>query len=276
MTIDERLDAVWFKVKWAEKHIGDLNNGIAGFIKSKPYKVRAERDPLSRQPTYYIDSIRDLPRDAAAIAGDAIQNLRSALDHLNWHLVEVGCLAQNISLSDSDKKRIAFPIIDHSITTQYETEIARKVKGMRQKTIDKINDIKPYKGGNDLLWKLHKLNNIDKHRFLLTAGLSLVAIDAKSIFPQGSAQILPDGKGGFTSRRVQLFLKPSKPIYPLQKDTKLFVDVPDAEINLDDKFRFDVTLNEPQVVEGEPIGQTLIKLRNAVKVVIDKLTEDLC
>ena len=43
---------------------------------------------------------------------------------------------------------------------------------MRKDAVDAIDAIKPYKGGNDTLWRLHGLNNIDKHRLLITVGLA--------------------------------------------------------------------------------------------------------
>jgi len=39
---------------------------------------------------------------------------------------------------------------------------------MRPEAIEAIDALKPYGGGNDLLWRLHELNNSDKHRLLFT------------------------------------------------------------------------------------------------------------
>jgi hypothetical protein len=58
MTVDERIEAIRFKIKWAEKHLGDLYGAIEGFKKSRPYKIRAERHAQTRQPIYYVDEIR--------------------------------------------------------------------------------------------------------------------------------------------------------------------------------------------------------------------------
>jgi hypothetical protein len=50
-----------------------------------------------------------------------------------------------------------------------------------------------------------------------------------------------------------------KPVYPsdrhcpLEEDTELLIDAPDAEFNKKLQFSFDVALNEPQIVECEPI-----------------------
>ncbi len=112
------------------------------------------------------------------LAGEALQQMRSALDHLTWFLVDVGCVAQNITISDSDRKQIGFPIIDTDSPTQYEASRKRKVKGMTQAAIDAIDAAKPYEGGNDCLWGLNQLNNIDKHRLLIAAGAQVAHIGA--------------------------------------------------------------------------------------------------
>lgn len=41
-------------------------------------------------------------------------------------------------------------------------------KGMCPKAIKAIDALKPYKGGNDALWRIHELDNIDKHCALFT------------------------------------------------------------------------------------------------------------
>jgi hypothetical protein len=84
------------------------------------------------------------------------KNLRSGLDHLAYALFMVGPRGT----SGSPAKHVYFPISDDS--TKYVAESRGKVKGMRRDAIDAINAVKPYKGGNDTLWVLHKLNNVDK------------------------------------------------------------------------------------------------------------------
>ena len=52
--------------------------------------------------------------------------------------------------------------------TEYESIKAGKVDGMRLDAKEAIDRLKPYKGGNDPLWRVHELDNIDKHRALFT------------------------------------------------------------------------------------------------------------
>lgn len=110
-TADERLASILLKTGRAKKHLTDLQIEISTFLNSNPYEVRGERNPQTGQPFYYITSIRDAPINIAVIAGDVIQNLRSALDHLAWNIMEVGEADLTTPLTYSERKRISFP--DH-------------------------------------------------------------------------------------------------------------------------------------------------------------------
>jgi hypothetical protein len=100
-----------------------------------------------------------LPFDAVATAGDIVHNLRSALDHLAYQLVVVGS-------EKEPSRRVEFPIAKDFAT--YEAEKTKKVQGMRPIAIKAIDNVKPYKGGNEPLWRIHELDNIDKHRTLFS------------------------------------------------------------------------------------------------------------
>src|SRR5215470_372974 len=85
-----RLEAIMVKVKRAEEHIRDLQTEIESFRDGppKPYIIQTENDPQTGELLYKATYVRDVPIRFAAIAGDVLQNLRSALDHLAWQLVE--------------------------------------------------------------------------------------------------------------------------------------------------------------------------------------------
>ena len=119
-------------------------------------------------PAFVPRPFRTLSFSAVSIAGDVVQNLRTALDHLANQLVWAGS-------GDPPSRRVEFPIAKDSGT--YEREKARKVEGMCPKAIKAIDALKPYKDGNDLLWKIHELNNIDKHRALFTVDSDCVMLD---------------------------------------------------------------------------------------------------
>jgi len=158
------------KIKRAKEHVSDLEREIRRFLDANPYKVGTKRDSKSRRLIYYVSGVQATPECLALIAGDAVQNLMSALDHLAYQLV----------LSDTGDKPpnpnwIYFPIADDA--AKYEAKKHRKMEGARQETLDAIDAIRPYKGGNDLLWSLYRLNNIEKHRLLITVGSMFQSLD---------------------------------------------------------------------------------------------------
>jgi len=90
MEADQRLARIRLKVERAKQHIGDLNTGLKAFLGSNPYIVGAQRDPQTRRPIYYLAAVREVPTPISLLAGDIIQNLRSALDHLAFQLYMLG------------------------------------------------------------------------------------------------------------------------------------------------------------------------------------------
>ena len=120
--------------------------------------------------SHNFKTVPTLPIDAVTIAGDLVHNLRSALDHLARQLVLVGMeiAPPAIPFTEKDWRSIYFPIAETA--KKYEAEKTRKVKGMLLEAVETIDRLKPYKGGNDHLWRIHELDNIDKHRSLFTLG----------------------------------------------------------------------------------------------------------
>jgi hypothetical protein len=89
--------------------------------------------------------------------GDALHCARTPLDHLAYILV----------LADGGQPttQTAFPIFDNRVS---RSDLRGKVKGASQQAISDILDLHPWRGGDDKLWLLHRLDIIDKHRLLLT------------------------------------------------------------------------------------------------------------
>jgi hypothetical protein len=163
----DRLILIQVKIERAKKHLRDL----AAEILTLEHTTIVHRDPKTGVPPHPITflgnpdfkTVPTLSFDVVAISGDLIHNLRSALDHLAQQLVFVG--SPHLTTS-TISRHIGFPIAKS--VTDYETIKAGKVEGMRPEAKEAIDRLKPYKGGNDPLWRVHELDNIDKHRALFT------------------------------------------------------------------------------------------------------------
>ncbi len=56
----------------------------------------------------------------------------------------------------------------------WEAGKRRRIQGARREAIEAIDALKPYKGGNDPLWLLRRLDNTDKHSFILPIGADVI------------------------------------------------------------------------------------------------------
>ena len=65
-------------------------------------------------------------------------------------------------------KRVSFPIADSAV--EYEAPKTKETTLMPAAAMTAIDALKPYRGGHDVLWRIHRLDNVDKHRVLLTVG----------------------------------------------------------------------------------------------------------
>lgn len=154
-TANDRIVLIRVKIERAKKNLLNLEREILAFGNKTFYA--GTTDPETKHVELGEHQIWDF--DFLAAAGDVVHNLRSALDHLAYQLVWAGS-------GEEPSRRIYFPIAKDAAA--YEGEKARKVEGMCPKAIKAIDALKPYKGGNDTLWRIHELDNIDKHRQLFT------------------------------------------------------------------------------------------------------------
>src|SRR6266852_3912350 len=219
-TVDERLKQVTLKVKRAKEHLGYLDLQIRDFLAANPYKVATKRDPQSRKLIYYVSGVQPTPECLTLVSGDAIQNLVCALDHLAYQLV-----LSDTSDNPPNPNWIYFPIADDA--AKYEAKKRGKMDGARQETLDAIDALKPYKGGNDLLWMLHRLNNMEKHRLLITVGSIFQSLNLGAHTSAMMAEFirtLPNSPfQGTDFPVINAFFRVDDALFPLKVGDELFI-----------------------------------------------------
>jgi len=258
VTAEERVALVRMKADRAKKHIAELQAEIGTFLKSNPYVVSTKRNPKTRQLIYYIASVQPTPRIISVIIGDVLQCLRSTLDHLAYQLLLVGG-------PGFDERKVRFPV--GRDRQSYESERGRVVPSLRQDAKDAIDAVEPYGGGKGaLLWTLHNLNNIDKHRTILTAGAQVRSVDLGYTMLQMARQIpgnpIPD------DLEWHAWFRPANTGFPLKAGYVLLTSAPDAEPDEKQQFRFEVAFAESEVATGQPIGETLHEMTNLVNRIV--------
>src|SRR5881398_727199 len=87
------LDSVRLKIARAREHYESYKDYLGEFLRSQPYAFRSELDPQSGEKVWRVHGKpKEPPPRLSLIAGDSLQNFRSALDHLAWQLVLInGC-----------------------------------------------------------------------------------------------------------------------------------------------------------------------------------------
>lgn len=253
-------ESVLLKVQRADKHLADLEASGRRFQRAKPNSVTIATDPETGDRVWVVHIHEGPPPTHAVIAGDVVHTLRTALDHMMCALVEAN--------GGTVTKATEFPIFESA--RSYEVRAAEKVQGARQEAIDAIGILRPYRGGNDGFWKIHKLDIIDKHRSLLAVVGSyeeLIVDPARKLVDTAPPGALPEG----LSAPIRLTPKRRCPL----NDGDVLFRVPAASFTKSDhetKFRLNIAFNEPGVVECEPMFPALSQLYGLTKGTIETLS----
>jgi len=164
-------NSVGFKIDWAERHIHALDAEIANWSSGprNPRRLHRIRDGVP--PTEFRAQIRfepPLPETVPLLIGDAVHNLRSALDHLACALADLKLPAA----SQTGHAGIEFPI--YISEHEFNAKGAGRIKKLPSSAQDEIRSLQPYHAGKDarhqFLWALHELDIIDKHRRISVLG----------------------------------------------------------------------------------------------------------
>jgi hypothetical protein len=263
-TYEERLRHIVLKIQQAREHSARLDEHLRAFLATNPYKVEVRQDNLTRRPIYFVAAVEPVPDLIPLVAGDILQNLVVALDHLAYQLV-----CNDTQDQPPNPNWIYFPIADDQ--EKYDAKKSSKLAGASPATIAAIDALMPYKGGDNILWTLYRLNNIEKHRLLLTVGSQAAGIHLGQLI---AGHLSP----GFSPEAVKMvqemphFLMPADKGFPLTPGFDLYSGGPDEPINPSLKFRFEVALNEPGIAEGKEISNVVLEMAARVETVVEALT----
>jgi hypothetical protein len=244
------------KLERAKRHLTDLQNAVRAFFDTKPYKFSGKPNTQTHKTVYTMDSVELIPAEIPLIAGDVIQTLRSALDHVAYQLFRRGPGGKG------DSKHIYFPIAENKL--KYDKQKGGQTSGMSSQAVAAIDVIQPYGGGNNVLWHLHALNKIDKHRLMLTAGSAVRSVDFGAYITKTAPKESP-----LSLANLSFFLKPADNDYPLEVGTIVFTDIGLEAIEL--PIEFEIVLYEKRIVEGKPLLETV----HAMIVAVEKVIADL-
>jgi hypothetical protein len=187
------------KIERADKHILDFESGINDFLREYGYRLVPDTDSSDAQKGHLLRPERPLPEALVCTAGDAVHNLRSALDHLAFSVATHNQVPAKVRNSASFPTWKNWDAFNSAIK---EGEIPQLAPGWG----NFLSFIEPYNGGTGAyLRTVNVLDNIDKHRSLI-----VLAMQADKYRRVGSAPVIVE-RGIPLEKGVKLSVNPADP-----------------------------------------------------------------
>ncbi len=168
---------VRLKLDRAKVHIDALNESVQAWLRSGAYTLVDIPDPRSSDRLIVPKITQELKDEWPLLVGDAVHNMRSALDHLVFSLALNGYRRANPgqSLPEGVENALAFPVISTSgsrtIQEIHDEWDKRHLLWVPPPAVAKIRGLQPLARSPgdpsaDPLSIVNRLDNIDKHRRL--------------------------------------------------------------------------------------------------------------
>jgi hypothetical protein len=263
------FDGVWAKMKWAHQNLQDLERRAFEISRGNHQFVETKEDADAGQRVHYL--LRDpiVPIGFMLLTGTVLQSLRSALDHLAYAL----CVAGPGGRSEAEKNmlQIHFPTTKGDAQAYKAMEARRVVISLSNPGVEKALDaIQPYKGGaGTLLSYLGTLNNIDKHRLLLTVTIQTPLRDmrpnAETFDPQAASLMR---QGDRAIRAVGIFGMGPPIGVPLKAGDVVFRERLNSKTDEKVNFAFPIAINEPEVLPIQSVVELLYDMKDLISRII--------
>jgi hypothetical protein len=257
------------KVDRARKHGIEFYNAVQGFLNNGPFTFTNSPD-LSGRRIVSIASIKPVPIEFSLIIGDAIHNLRSALDLL---VCQLFCLANP---EDKDFSNLEFPIKNtFKLYGEALSNTKTKFRLIGPQALSIFEKLEPYKLGSDHdLWLIHRLDIQDKHRILILGRLSIHRWRSKATFipdpPEAGETQVFEAQARVPDDRV-FIPKIGNPIVAVEPS--VFADGLAGNMNFGFTFEGDIGLDEGEIIQSQSAFETLRRLIQSVDHTIEKFEE---
>jgi len=169
------IESAKTKLARAAKHLKAIKRSITEYSHSEPHKIIRARTNGTKERKLTIPT--KPRREISVLAGEMVYQMRSALDHLAFDLVQRN--PSRIQLGAHWFRRCEFPLCVDLPTKgnppiPYKPPVpqsvfAKKLPGISAQAFAFIERLQPYYGTgeiNNSLRYLAELSNIDKHRYL--------------------------------------------------------------------------------------------------------------
>jgi len=203
----------YLKTTRAKVHLEDLREKLAVFGKEPCEFVR--EDDIENGFHIVRMKAKDIPDDIPLVFGDLLYCLRSSLDQLVW------CLAK-INATPGYPEHTQVPILEQRDVPRFN----KQTIGVPAKASEIIESLQPYNAPtpdgvrDNLLWRLNKLCNIDKHTRIPVHGVTGI-VTWTNFVPVGSGKVILTQFDGTAVMKVPLSLRGQMGLNPRVPEFKV-------------------------------------------------------
>jgi len=234
------------KIEWAKEHIDQVEACIRHLVSEDGYVIRPEQNPRNGQYALYVGPPDGFPAQLPLAIGDAVHGLNTVMDYL-WSGLARTANSQIVS-------KITFPRHEtrENLLAQLTNGNHATLKHAFPQAEAFVCDlVKPYRGGNDLVWGLNKLDNVNKHRMLIPV-----------IYIMQFGKLVAEAENGGVIDISFSTVVNRGPSYPIALGAPF-------KVNDDAKATIELFLQDVEVFRDEPIVPLLRNLASAVSEVVD-------
>ena len=243
LSMGDPFESAVRKIDRARNHAMELERQFHAFTVLPPYTTFTEPDPKIPENTVHkVRLARPLPDGLSEIAGDVIGNLRESLDHA------VFAVAVAAAAGNRHPQNAYFPF--SATAARFEMNLKGRCADVPQEIYTLLRSFEPYEGGNEILFALNKVANLNKHALL-------VPIMAATF------------ETGVSVRGTGYWSMPQPHIWDRAKnEMELFTNAPGTEFQGQITLAFSITLADIAVRhELSALGVIEIFLREVERVV---------
>lgn len=162
----EAAYAIRAKVDRARHHLEQLDTEMTSFTDRHPYAIRLKEQPRPEEWVYALFLTEPIPVMWGVILGEAVHDLRSALEHVVFQLAFDN--KQGV-----EQQGTGFPIFDSQASWDSNGG-SSNIKHLGTESQAFIRSVQPYApctDGRRHLWALQKMWNQDKHQLVHPWGI---------------------------------------------------------------------------------------------------------
>ena len=177
------MDAIIAKVSNAEKHIAELDDAIGRLMASeqRPYSIEGKHDPSCKHFNF-IGYSKEVPHALSLLAGDAVHNLRSSLDHM------ISSLAEKNGGSSDPGSRVQFVARSKGKDFRKDRKLLACIGSPALELLETLQPFHAPSPSEAPLYVLGELDNRDKHR-------QLISVSATAALPAPAELRMVEMKG---------------------------------------------------------------------------------